>query len=217
MARICRMAWLTSAAEVARPTAFSRRALAKRHCSSRAVSMRARCAASSFSGSGSCFLRGATVSRSAPASFTTVVPVLRLRLVGSQGRPFTADAGSGTDGRCGDASSASVDAAPMVALLLFSLLLSARRGGGASALGGAFLCAKEAALRRERVKLAVDVDRGVARMPSYAKAPEPAREGTAAAVQGRREDADVRVPPPPPYDSMGTYERDKYGDRIIYY
>jgi hypothetical protein len=45
----------------------------------------------------------------------------------------------------------------------------------------------------------------MARMPSYTKAPEPAREAAAAVqgrrdnadVQGRREDADVRVPPPP--------------------
>jgi len=140
----------------------------------------------------------------APAASSTV-PVLRRRLVvGSQG-PLAAAPGSGIDRRCGDISTASVvDAA------LFSLLLSARRGGGAgasAALGGGFLwlCAKETALRRDRVKLAVDVDRGVARMPSYAKAPEPAREAAAAVlgrrgdadVQGRREDADVRVPPPP--------------------
>lgn len=149
--------------------AFSMRALANRHCSSRAVSMRARCAASSF-------LRGAMISRSSapdadddpfPAlPATSTVPVLRRRLVvGSQGH---------VDRRCGDISSASVDAAPI------SLLLSERRGGGPSALeGGGFLWAKETALRRERVRLAVDVDRDVARMPSYAKAPEPAREATA--------------------------------------
>jgi hypothetical protein len=136
----------------------------------------------------------------APASST--VPVLRRRLVvGSQG-PLAAAPGSDIDRRCGDISSASVDAA------LFSLLLSARRGGGALALGGGgFLRAKETALRRERVRLGVDVDvdRDVARMPSYTKAPEPAREAAAAVqgrrdnadVQGRREDADVRVPPPP--------------------
>jgi len=188
--------------------AFSMRALANRHCSSRAVSMRARCAASSFSGSS--FLRGAMISRSAPdadddplpAPASSTVPVLRRRLVvGSQG-PLAAAPGSDIDRRCGDISSASVDAA------LFSLLLSARRGGGALALGGGgFLWAKETALRRERVRLGVDVDvdRDVARMPSYAKAPEPAREAAAAVqgrrdnadVQGRREDADVRVPPPP--------------------
>jgi hypothetical protein len=57
-----------------------------------------------------------------------------------------------------------VDAAP--APPLFSLLLSVRRGGGASALGGGFLWAKDAALRMQRVKLAADADSGVARMPS---------------------------------------------------
>lgn len=182
--------------------AFSKRALANRHCRSRAVSMRARCAASSFSGSS--FLRGAMISRSSapdaeaddplPAPASSTVPVLRRRLVvGSQGPLAAAAPGSGSDRRCGDIGSASVDAAllMMLPLLLpFSLLLRARRGGSASAPEGGFLWAKEAALRRERVKFAVDVDRGVARMPSYTKAPEPAREDTVA-VHGRREDADV--------------------------
>jgi len=154
--------------------ALSMRALANRHCSSRAVSMRARCPASSFSGSS--FLRGAISSRSAPAdhfpapaSSVVVVPallLLRLRLAGSQGPLAAAPAGSGKHrrGGIGSACASAVDAAP--ALPLFSLLLSVRRGGGASALGGAFLWAKEAALRRERVKLAADVDSGIARMPS---------------------------------------------------
>ena len=152
--------------------ALSMRALANRHCSSRAVSMRARCAASSFSGSS--FLRGAITSRSAPADHypapasSVVVPVLlllRLLLGGSQG-PLAAAPGPGMDRRgCIKSACASVvGAAP--ALPLFSLLLSVRRGGGTSVLGGGFLWAKEAALRRERVKLAADVDSGIARMPS---------------------------------------------------
>ena len=116
--------------------ALSMRALANRHCSSRAVSMRA---ASSFSGSS--FLRGAITSRSAPADHfpapasSVVVPVLlllRLLLGGSQG-PLAAAPGPGMDRRgCIKSACASVvGAAP--ALPLFSLLLSVRRGGGATA------------------------------------------------------------------------------------
>jgi hypothetical protein len=87
--------------------------------------------------------------------------LLRLRLVGSQGPLAAAAPGSGIDRR-GDIRSA---ASPGL-LPLFSLLLSVRRGGGASALGGGFLWAKEAALRSDLVKLAADMDSGVARMPS---------------------------------------------------
>jgi hypothetical protein len=179
---------LTSAAEVAPAMVFSMRALANRHCSSRPVSTRARCAASSFSGSS--FLRAAITSRSAPddprpaaSSDPPVALRRRLLVVGSHG-PLAATPGSGKDRR----SDGRRTSAP--APLLFSLQLIARRGGS-GALGGGILWAKEAALRRDRVKLAVDAESGVARMPSYTKAPEPARDAVAAA-HGRRDAAVVR-------------------------